>query len=218
MKEQKAEAFYYAALGHVSLTHPADLEWARSVTPDTFDRIGPQDFLKHYCWVVYASGFRVSVIEKIFPRLRSAFQDFDIERLSEMNSLEPVIAVFGNKRKAASFLQGAKLIHKQGFANFKASLKLDGITALERLPGIGSITSKHLAKNVGLADVPKGDVWLQRLAGLFSASNVDSLVAHLARESGETQHTVDYVLWQFCADSGWEAHGCTDLADYVEGL
>ena len=97
-------------------------------------------------------------------------------------------------------------------------MKQEGIDALARLPGIGEVTKKHLAKNVGLIDTAKDDVWLTRLARMFRAASVDALVSYLAEEFGESQHTIDLVMWRYCAESGWEAHGFDSLADYVDSL
>jgi hypothetical protein len=212
----KAKRLYQHALEYASQNHPDELAWGRSVTPNTLENMTAGQFLTEYCWVVYASGFRVSVIEKKFDQLKAAFQGFDIEKLAKMESTEPVLAIFNNVRKANGFLEGAKQIHKQGFSNFKKRLQQDGMKVLRELPYIGEVTQKHLAKNIGLLDVPKDDIWLVRLREKCNAASVEELTSYLAREFDETQHTVDLVLWRFCADSGWKALGFNGLDEFLE--
>jgi hypothetical protein len=212
----KARRLYQHALEYASQNRPSELAWGRSVTPDTLENMTADQFLTEYCWVVYASGFRVSVIEKKFDQLKAAFQDFDIEKLAEMQSVEPVLTIFNNVRKANGFLRGAKQIHREGFSNFKKRLQQDGMKVLRGLPYIGEVTQKHLAKNIGLQDVPKDDVWLVRLTEKCDAASVEELTSYLAREFDETQHTVDLVLWRFCADGGWRQFGFSGLDEFLE--
>jgi len=60
-----------------------ELAWARSVNGDTFKNLKTKQFLTEYCWRVYAAGFRVTVVENKFPALKTAFKNFDIEKLSK---------------------------------------------------------------------------------------------------------------------------------------
>ncbi len=217
MDENKAKRLYQHALEYASTNRPDELAWGRSITPDTLEKMTAKQFLAEYCWVVYASGFRVSVIEQKFGQLTAAFQKFDIEKLAEMESVEPVLDIINNERKARGFLRGAKRIHQEGFSNFKRRIQMDGMEVLRELPYIGEVTQKHLAKNIGLLDVPKGDVWLVRLAAKCDAPSVEALTTYLAEEFGETQHVIDLVLWRFCADSGWKRFGFGGLDEFVEG-
>lgn len=69
------------------------------------------------------------------------------------------------------------------------------------LPYVGNITKKHLAKNVGFADVAKNDTWLERVSDFVSAKYVDELTEYLSSEFDESKHVVDVILWRFCADN-----------------
>jgi hypothetical protein len=49
-----------------------EVEWANSITPETFINLKSKRFLSEYCWVIYASGFIVSTYllelqENIYP-------------------------------------------------------------------------------------------------------------------------------------------------------
>ena len=177
------------------------MKWAQGVNADTFKRIKSKKFLRHYCWVVYVSGFSFERVESKFPELETAFKDFDITALSKMRSIKPVLKVFGNKRKAKCFLEGAKMIAKEGFGTYKKRLKKGGVDALEEeLPGIGPTTKFHLAKNIGLADTAKPDRWLERAADKSKAASVDELVDYLSKKFDLSRHVVDVVLWRYGVD------------------
>jgi hypothetical protein len=202
MKKQNLESFFLIALEYCEKNRPKELERARNTTRSTFENMKAKGFLESYCWVVYASGFKVQVVEQKFPALRKAFKFFSLNDLSRMRSIHPVLKVINNKQKAAGFLNGSKNIHQEGFSNFKNRLDMDGMDVLKELPFIGEITKKHLAKRIGLADVSKDDIWLQRIKKKFNAKNVDELIKHLSQKFKESENVIDVVLWRYCADNG----------------
>lgn len=201
MNQEKAVKMFEIAKAYCKENHLDEFEWANSINPETFKNLRSKRFLSQYCWVVYASGFKVSIIEGIFPRLQSAFKDFDPASLAKMESYEPAMAVFHNERKAKSFLQGSKLIAQQGFSSFKKLLQEKGIDMLEELPGIGPVTKYHLAKNIGFVDEAKPDIWLVRAAD-SCGSTVEELVEFLSKKYKMSRHTVDVILWRYGADKG----------------
>lgn len=185
------------ALDSIEKADPKALQWARSIDESRFRSISATQFLREYCYVVYASGFKANTIQLVFPDLRRAFCNFDLEALAKMRSLSKPLAVFGNERKAQSFLSGAKAIAKEGWAPFKKRLACGNVEMLMELPGIGPITKDHLAKNIGLADVVKSDVWLERAAVLCGKSNPNALVDEIRGFVDESRHTIDVVIWHF---------------------
>ncbi len=201
MKQATAIRMFEAAKSYCEAEHADEVDWANSINPETFKNLRSKQFLSEYCWVIYASGFKVSIIEAIFPDLQTAFKDFKLEELAKMKSTKPVLAIFNNERKANSFLEGGKVIAKEGFSAFKKRLKNKGIEMLEELPGIGPITKFHLAKNIGLVDEAKPDVWLVRAAAACSGT-VQDLVAFLSDKYGMSRHAVDVILWRYGADKG----------------
>ena len=108
MKQIKAAQLFEKAMKYCEENHPDDLAWAKSITPTTFKNLKSKKFLEEYCWVVYASGFKVAILKEYFPMIKSAFKDFDLAALSRMRSIKPVLAVFGSERKADCFLRAAK--------------------------------------------------------------------------------------------------------------
>ncbi len=200
MNKIKAKQLFRDALAYYEKNFKTELEWAKGVSQETFNKLMANDFLEQYCHVVYVSGFRVSIIEAIFPRLEKAFKNFDLEALAGMRSLSEVLSVINNKRKAECFLKGSKTIAKEGFPKFKKRLKEQGMSVLVELPYIGPITKYHLAKNIGLKDKPKPDRWLTRAAD-YCSTTVDELVTFLGKEYGMSRHAVDVVLWRHGADN-----------------
>jgi hypothetical protein len=192
---------FESAKAYCEAEHPDEVDWAKSITPETFRNLRSKQFLSEYCWVVYASGFSVSTIEKKFPDLKTAFRGFELEELTKMKSTKAVLAIFGNERKAIAFLKGSKAIAQEGFPAFKKRLRSAGVDMLEDLPGIGKITKYHLAKNIGLIDEAKPDIWLVRAADACSTS-VQELVAFLGGKYKMSRHVVDVILWRYGADKG----------------
>ena len=80
-----------------------ELEWAISVSPDTFKNLKSKQFLYHSCQVVYHSGLKRQQLRRTFPELKIAFKNFDLEILPRIRSINPVLAVFNNETKAKSF-------------------------------------------------------------------------------------------------------------------
>jgi hypothetical protein len=202
LKRRKCLALWQQAFGHLAANEPDVLEWARDTGEHTFKTLRAKAFLRNYCFVVYASGFRYRTIKDCFPGLTQAFHSFDLERLSRMGSLKPVLRVFGNERKARNFRDGAKMIANEGFVPFKRRLAKEGAEALLGLPGIGRITKDHLAKNIGLSDVAKADVWLVRAAEYCGTPSVDEMIDFLHDHSGESRHVIDVALWTYGRDTG----------------
>ena len=133
--------------------------------------------------------------------LKTAFKGFDIQTLSRMRSTKPALQIFNNERKTDSFVKGSKAIAEEGFSTYKKRLKKEGLDMLEQLPGIGPITKYHLAKNIGLVDEAKPDIWLVRAAEASNVS-VNELVEFLSKKYSMSRHAVDVVLWRYGADKG----------------
>ena len=207
MDKKYAKKLFLTAREYCEEHQLDELEWAKGVNADTFKKIESKKFLHHYCWAVYNSGFSASTIELKFPALRTAFKHFDITALSKMTSIQPVLKVFSNERKANCFLKGAKMIAKEGFGTYKKRLKKGGIDALEELPGIGKKVKFLLAKNIGLADTAKSDGWLERAADKCKAESVKELVEYLSEKFESSRHVVDVVLWRYGVEEALSMDG-----------
>ena len=199
MNDKNAQKMFKAALIYCKKNYPDELKMIMSISPDTLNNMTVKDFLEEYCWVVYARGFKESILKSLFPRLKKAFRNFDLTALKQMRSPTEVLVVFKHKVKANCFLKGSKAIATEGFITFKRRLKEKGICVLEELPGIGPITKSHLARNIGLADVPKRDRWLVRAAKACN-TNVDEFVVFLSKQNKLKRGVIDAVIWRYGAD------------------
>ena len=193
MNKQKARRMFEEAQEAVG----GQADWADIDRVQVWRDLDEQAFLTEYCWVVFACGFKVAVVEKHFDKIEKVFKRFEPEAVARMKPVDPKKLPIGHKQKADGFLKGAKIVHDEGWRRFKARVKREGMDALKELPWIKDITKKHLAKNIGLADVAKDDVHLRWCAKHCSARTVDELAAFLAEEYKMTAHKVDVVLWEW---------------------
>jgi 3-methyladenine DNA glycosylase Tag len=218
MNRLTAVAFFREAKRHALEDDPEMLDWFTSISRRRFRELTPRSFMEEYLWVVYASGFRYKMIRSIFPRLRRAFRNCDYRKIARMRSLTSVHRVFANRRKARFVRDGARLLVRQGFDEFKRHVTHAGPDGLVELPGVGWITKDHLARNIGLASVAKNDRWIARLVKLFRAETHERMAAYLGKRFRMKPGVVDYVLWKFCADRAWENQGAKSLKAFVRGL
>lgn len=215
---QLAQRLYREALDYCRREYPDEIRLGRVYAKRRFSRVPARQFMEQYVWVVYAAGFRVAVVEKSWPRLERVFHNFDVEKIARMRSTRTVETVFANPRKARCVLAGARLIWSEGYRNFRERIARTGTDALTELPGIGEITKDHLARNVGLENTAKNDIWIQRLVTIVGARNHDQLASYLAETAKEAAGFVDLVLWRWCADTPWRASGFSSLPDYARSI
>lgn len=201
MNKEKLDKLFETAYEYCQVNHPDVLAWANRINEDTFKNLDQSSFLYEYCWTVYASGFKYEIINEKFPKIKKAFKDFDLDKIVKMKSAEPVLKVFNNELKANGFIRGCRLIHKEGYENFKERLAKQGIDTLEELGGIGKVVKYHLAKNIGLADCAKPDIWMVRVAE-YCDGDLKKIVPYLCKKHKLSAHTVDVVLWRYCVAQG----------------
>jgi len=73
------------------------------------------------------------------------------------------------------------------------------IAWLHTKPYMGPALKLQVARDLGVADVAKPDIWLTRIAGR-AGETVQGLCERLARETGESVGEVDLVLWYAAAN------------------
>ena len=185
------EKLFFTALDYCERYRQEQLEWVKSVNEDTFKNMESKEFLRNYCWIIFASDPELEDFEDLFAELQEAFKDFDITALSKMRSIKPALdayyldasyEAFDNiKQKAKCFLKGAKMIAKEGFETYKKRLKKEGIDALEALP---DVDSSRLARYIGLTDTAEEEERVDYLSKAFNCS----------------RRVVDFVLWRYEVD------------------
>ena len=172
------------------------------VRPKNWQRLDEKTFLAVYCGVVFAAGFKARTVDAKFSEMKKVFKEFDPATLVRMKP-DPTVRKLPikNLKKTTAFLAGAKQVHEKGWKNFKGCvekkrLKEDKLEMLKKLPGIGDITKYHLAKDIGLIDTAKPDIWLRRCAEECS-TDVCTLVSFLSEEYHKTKYEVDMILFRY---------------------
>ncbi len=155
--------------------------------PHNFEDVDLKVFLRVYLWVIFVAGFRNSVVAKHFDAIMAAFHDLDLDKIAAMESIDAGKLPISNQRKADAFLRGCKMIHAEGWHDFKKRLTQDKpkivhrYATLEELPWIRHVTGQHMAMVLGLEDTEKADTWMKQCADACSAT-VDQMVTFLSQE------------------------------------
>ena len=189
--------FYRSAKSWVERSSYADeLRWQASLNQPNFSE---SDFLREYAWVVLNSGFRESVVRKYFDFISLCYCDW--QSAEEIHALGDICSnaastAFGNMRKLRAITYTAGFVHRTGFDELKTDLIEDFFGLASTLPFIGSATSRHLAKNLGI-DAAKPDRHLVRLAEQFGYCTVNEMCSTISDATGDSLSVADIVLWRF---------------------
>jgi hypothetical protein len=163
--------------------------------------VSEQLFLTEYSWVVLNSGFRESTVRRKFNYLSLCFYDWvSAEQIitSGDDCVELAMPCFGNKSKLNGIVEGVKIYTDMGGLDWASEvLTTQRYRELEVLPFIGPVTSKHLAKNLGVS-VVKPDRHLVRFAETVGR-NLESICNIIVASSGDNLKFVDTVLWRYFA-------------------
>src|SRR5262245_28178094 len=194
-----AEQYVYAA------GYAWELEWQRQRTRQAFSE---QDLLRESAWVVLCSGFRESVVRRVFDYISLCFCDF--ESAAEITRhrracVDTASSRFGNCRKLHAIASIADAVYSHGFQTLQDRIAANPVIELQKFPYIGPTTSYHLAKNLGF-NVAKNDRHLARFADTHGFADAHSLCDYLSQATGEPTSVVDIVLWRFAALAGPSVH------------
>ena len=193
-------AFYAAAKSHLGKSaYESEIEWQASRTLDEFTE---QDLLREAAWVILCSGFRESVVRNSFSFISMCFFEWESASIISANSQlcrATALEAFRNERKIDAIVRTALYIRSVGFDFYRTEVLQDPVSALRRLPYIGSVTAYHLAKNLG-ADVAKPDRHLVRFAESQGFGDVHSLCSAISNATGDPLRLVDLVLWRFLVE------------------
>ena len=213
---KKLDTFFSRAKTYSEKKYRGELSDFRRLSPETFRRMDADNFLESYAWVVYAAGFKELTLEKKFPAIKKAFKGFKVQKVSKMSSLSPPVPEdFKSKGKARSVVQGAKMIAGEWFGKLKQCKPKQAVNLLDALPGIGPVNKYQLARDIGLADVAKPDIWIIRITKLSKFTNYKKMIGYLSGKFGETYGIVDVILWRFCGDT---FRNEAELADYWRSI
>lgn len=178
----------------------AEVAWQRETE---FHEFTESDLLREHAWVTMCSGFRESVVRRVFDHVSLCFCDWESsEVIVESGEVCCLTAAssFANKAKLHGILTASRKVVEVGFSKFKRDVLADPIGQLQALPYIGPITSWHLAKNLGL-DVAKPDRHLVRVSESLGFRDANHLCRELAASTGNQTKVVDLIVWRFVADN-----------------
>ena len=132
-----------------------------------------------------------------FPKLEIAFCEFDPWVIAAVHGVrEDALRVFRHEGKIDAILTIAGRARDLGDAGVLRALNNDGCGLLGELPYIGPATSRHLAKNLGVA-VAKPDRHLLRLSKATCRNDPDVMCGEISRWLGDPVPVVDVVLWRW---------------------
>lgn len=201
-----AVRFFSKARSYVQLAGlSSEVAWQRETN---FAKFTESDLLREHAWVTLCSGFRESVVRRVFDHVSLCFCDWEsAEAIVSAGDIcySTAASSFSNQIKLQGILSAAKHINDVGFREFKQSVLVDPINQLQALPFIGPVTSWHLAKNLGL-DVAKPDRHLVRVSELLGFRSADHLCQELAATTGEQAKVVDLIVWRYLADNPEQLH------------
>jgi hypothetical protein len=196
--------FYATAREFMLQNFPKEYRWQET---RNFKLVSESDFLREAAWTILCSGFRASVLERIFGNVSLCFCDWEssVEICKHrVECRDTALSVFRHESKINAILRVAECIASTGFEHYMDYVAKNPVIRLQELPFIGPITSFHLAKNLGL-QVAKPDRHLQRLADETGFPGVAEMCELLSREFGESVSVVDIVLWRFAAQNRGKA-------------
>lgn len=167
------------------------------------EQLTEREFLRESAWVVLCSGFREATVRRCFGHISLCFCDWE--------SAEAIVGaypacklaakyVFANDAKLDGIVGIARHVASVGFRNFKQAVMRNPLNELQRLPYIGPITVRHLAKNIGV-ETAKPDRHLARVSSRLGFADTASLCAAIAYATGERVSIIDLIIWRFLADN-----------------
>lgn len=177
-----------------------EIEWQASRAAGDFTE---SDLLRETAWVILCSGFRESVVRRIFNYISLCFCDWDsaaciVEHAPTCRST--ALARFNNPRKIDAIIDVAGEVHSTGFGRMREQMLLDPLNTLMRFPFIGPATSIHLAKNLGWP-FAKPDRHMLRLARHLGFADPQTLCESLAQSTGDPVSVIDIILWRYAVET-----------------
>ena len=163
------------------------------------DRIDEAEFLRESAWTVLSAGFREAILRQLFVPVCDAFLGMRSAAVIQANRArcrQAALKVFNHQGKVNAILDIASIVDEMGFEHVRRRIEQEQVRFLQTLPYIGSITSFHLAKNIGLP-VVKPDRHLRRIAAAAGFRSPQELCQLISDRLGEPVPVVDVVLWRY---------------------
>ncbi|WP_461246801.1 hypothetical protein [Treponema sp. R6D11] len=204
---------YETQLREMGFGNDLDVMKARILSKE---HLSTDDFANRAIYVVLAGGFKQQTAKKIHNKMMLYLQSSS-PKAEKSNLYNDLLDIFGNKNKVNAIVDIWQ--NRAKYFNDYNLLKDAPLEAkllyLYQLPYIGKITKNHLARNLG-EDVPKYDIWVQRLGVMFSERKdlepkidnskldpeivkvCDNMFEQIKQETGLPIGYIDLVLWRAC--------------------
>lgn len=196
IKYTAAQAYLQAKIAVLKAGYFDEIEWQRERR--LFD-ISEPELLSEAAWVILSAGMSETVVRGKFAEISSAFLSWtsarDIAEQSEACHRH-ALRVFNHRGKIGGIVAFAKAVAEAHFGVAKAQLASEGLRYVRRLPGLGPVTSVHLAKNLGL-DVAKPDRHLCRIATVCGYADPSAMCAEISVLTDDRISVIDSVLWRY---------------------
>lgn len=176
--------------------YEAEIEWQDTVR---LELVTESDVLREAAWVVMASGFRESIVRRLFPSVSEAFLGWRsaTEICGQLDVCRSrALAAFGHENKVRAICEIVEIVDRQGIVEIRERVGRDGVKYLQGWPYIGRITSYHLAKNLGV-QTAKPDRHLQKIAQATGHRSAAHLCRRVADVIGDSVSVVDVVFWRY---------------------
>ena len=173
-----------------------EIDWQNN---QDYEKITESDFIRESAWVILSSGFKETIVRKIFPLISNCFLDWGSPRVilnSLNNCRKNALKVFKNTKKINAICEIITFVNSKDFSIVKKEIKLRGIDYLKQLPYIGPITGLHLLKNLGLQLI-KPDRHLIRIAKCAGYNSPKDLGDVIKEAIGDSLSEIDIVLWRY---------------------
>ena len=173
-----------------------EIDWQSEAS---IDSLNESTFLREAAWVVLSSGLSERVVRARFADVAGAFRGLrcatDVWSRRRVCRADALLA-FRSPRKIDAVLAICGYVARYGFVRCCSLLRSEGIDFLARFPMLGPATSRHLAKNLGLA-VAKPDRHLVRIATALGYESPPALCAEVGEVVGDSIAVVDLVFWRY---------------------
>lgn len=194
--ERLTEAYLDAKEYVISAGFGDEIDWQEDVVvEETTESV----FLREAAWVILSSGFRESVVRRVFPEVSAAFRDWvDANRIAEDigECRGQALQAFGNRRKIDAIASIILKVADEGICEIKRKIRCRGVDYIRELPFMGPVTSLHFAKNLGVP-IAKPDRHLVRVTKAAGYTSTNELCAAISKFVGESIAVVDLVIWRF---------------------
>ena len=194
--ERLASVYMTVKFSVIEAGYDSEIDWQENAS---FESITESYFLKEAAWVILSSGMREIVIRQKFPKISTAFFEWESAKRIVYNRekcYKKAILHFGHSKKIDAIIQVAKHVFENGFNNVCEEILKDGIQYIVKFPYMGPATSYHFAKNIGIS-VSKPDRHLKRIAKTVGYSCPKLMCEDIAQITGEKISVVDLILWRF---------------------